>query len=199
MHEVGTSFLKGYRKGNNNSYQKDTDVFFEKNSHLNAAELQLNIANLFKWLSTKFTYIHLNKVWNMFKVNDKDTRMKSINIILVSLLLTLNIFHTSSKCFYGWLGTDDCLLIKHKHIYNDMDELTEESIRWNTFIIICISILTTAWLIKYKFFNEKRGMGNRAQPFSINSLCEILKCFRCNSNLETLNKVWKNLKKVSKN
>ena len=34
----------------------------------------------------------------MFKVNNKDTRTMSI---LVSLLLTLNIFQTLSYCFYG--------------------------------------------------------------------------------------------------
>ena len=31
-------------------------------------------------------------------------------IILVSLLVTLNIFHTFFQCFYCWLGTDKCLL-----------------------------------------------------------------------------------------
>ena len=35
----------------------------------------------------------------MFKVNNKDTRMMP-GVILVSLLLTLNIFHTFFYCFF---------------------------------------------------------------------------------------------------
>ena len=36
----------------------------------------------------------------MLKVNDKDTRMTSSNdVVLVSLMSTLNIFHTFFKCF----------------------------------------------------------------------------------------------------
>ena len=35
--------------------------------------------------------IYLNKVWNMFKVNNKDTKTTS-DVVLLSLLLTLNIF-----------------------------------------------------------------------------------------------------------
>ena len=38
-------------------------------------------------------YKHLNKVWNLFKVNNKDTRNTSKDVVLVFLLLTLNRFH----------------------------------------------------------------------------------------------------------
>ena len=37
----------------------------------------------------------------MFKVNNKDTRMTPIGVVLVSLLLTLNIFHTCSSVSIG--------------------------------------------------------------------------------------------------
>ena len=33
------------------------------------------------------------KVWNMFKVNNKNTRATSVDVELLFLLLTLNIFH----------------------------------------------------------------------------------------------------------
>ena len=39
-----------------------------------------------------------NKTINMFKVNNKDTRTSGV--VLVSLSLTLNIFHTLFYCFY---------------------------------------------------------------------------------------------------
>ena len=55
-----------------------------------------------------------NKVWKMFKDtrnNNKDTRKTPPNcVILVSLLLTLNIFHTLCKCFYCWISTCNCRL-----------------------------------------------------------------------------------------
>ena len=34
-----------------------------------------------------------SKVWNIFKANNKDRRHNDANGVLVSLLLTLNIFH----------------------------------------------------------------------------------------------------------
>ena len=40
---------------------------------------------------------------------------KDINdVVLVFLLLTLNIFHTFSLCFYSWLWTSKCLLGQSK-------------------------------------------------------------------------------------
>ena len=45
-----------------------------------------------------------NVVFNMFKVNTKDTKTMSMNVLLVSLLLTLNRFYTTfailSKFFF---------------------------------------------------------------------------------------------------
>ena len=43
----------------------------------------------------------LHKVWNMFKINNKD-------VVLVSFLLTLNIFHTWFYCFLCLLRTCSC-------------------------------------------------------------------------------------------
>ena len=34
------------------------------------------------------------KVWNIFKANNKDIRTTSNGLVLVSLLLTMNMFHT---------------------------------------------------------------------------------------------------------
>ena len=42
----------------------------------------------------------------MFKVNNKDTKTTS----LVSLVVTLKIFHTFFYCFHWWLWTGKCPL-----------------------------------------------------------------------------------------
>ena len=52
-------------------------------------------------------------MWNMFKVNNKDTRIDKVNdkvknkdtvdVVLASLVLTLNTFDFLLQCFYCWL------------------------------------------------------------------------------------------------
>ena len=72
------------------------------------------------------------KMWNMFKINNKGTRIRKVNdkviskrtgirkvndifnnrdtvdVVLVSLLLTLNTFHFLLQCFYCWLWSVIC-------------------------------------------------------------------------------------------
>ena len=49
----------------------------------------------------------------MFKFNNKNTKTKcEIYVVLVSLLLTLNIFHTLFQCFYCYLWAGKCRLGK---------------------------------------------------------------------------------------
>ena len=43
---------------------------------------------------SRSTVQELDKLYNVYKVYNKDTRARSIDNILVSLLLTVNIFHT---------------------------------------------------------------------------------------------------------
>ena len=50
---------------------------------------------------------HQNDVWNLFKVNDKVN-----HVVLVSILLTWNTFHTLSWCFYCWLWTSKYRSVK---------------------------------------------------------------------------------------
>ena len=62
----------------------------------------------------------LCKIWNMFKVNNKDTRTHKVNnkvnnkdiidIVLISLLLNLNIMHLLLQCFYCCLWSVNCQL-----------------------------------------------------------------------------------------
>ena len=64
----------------------------------------------------------------LFKVNDKNSRKRSeicskltiktpercqndvSGVVLIFLLLTLNMFHTSFQCFFCWLRTSKCFL-----------------------------------------------------------------------------------------
>ena len=46
------------------------------------------------FICSKSTKEKLEKVWNMFKVNNKETGTKPMDVVVVFLLLTLNIFHT---------------------------------------------------------------------------------------------------------
>ena len=46
----------------------------------------------------------LKKMWNMFKVCNRSTKnCDVIDVVLVFLLLTLNIFRIFFECFYCWL------------------------------------------------------------------------------------------------
>ena len=50
------------------------------------------------------------KLWNMFKVNDKVKNKDTVDVVLPSLLLTLNIFHFLLQCSKCWLWSDNCRL-----------------------------------------------------------------------------------------
>ena len=45
---------------------------------------------------------HQSNVWNLFKINNKDTRTTS-DVVLVSLLSNLNRFYTLLWCFHCWI------------------------------------------------------------------------------------------------
>ena len=51
---------------------------------------------------------HQNNGWNLFKVNNKDTRATSVMLHL--LLLTLNLFHKLLWCFHCGVWTNKCHL-----------------------------------------------------------------------------------------
>ena len=57
-------------------------------------------------LVQKQQWKHQNNVWNLFKVNNKDTR----RLVLVSLLLSLNRIHTLFWCYHCWLWISNCRL-----------------------------------------------------------------------------------------
>ena len=63
-------------------------------------------------------YFTSYKMCNMFKINKNGTRIRKVNdkvnnkytvdVVLVSLLLTLNTFHFWKQCFYLWLWSVKC-------------------------------------------------------------------------------------------
>ena len=78
-------------------------VIFEHISHLFLVFLLLTLK---KWMLAGnmprriWDHINPSNIY-LFKVNNKNIR-KRINVILLSLLLTLNIFYTSFEFFYCW-------------------------------------------------------------------------------------------------
>ena len=67
--------------------------------------LQLILVTQLTFTCSTSTIETTEKVWNMFKVNNKNT---IIDIVLVFLLLTLNLFHTFFYCFFCWLWKSKC-------------------------------------------------------------------------------------------
>ena len=72
----------------------------------------------FNLQSVKLTF--LSKIWNMFKVNNENTRIRKVNdkdknkdtidVALASLLLILNTFDFLLQCYYCWLWSGNCRL-----------------------------------------------------------------------------------------
>ena len=50
-------------------------------------------------------------MWSMLKVNSKDTSTALKDVVLVSILSTLNIFHAFLQGFYFWLLASFWLLV----------------------------------------------------------------------------------------
>ena len=65
-------------------------------------------------------YFSSCNMWNMFKINNKGTRIRRVNdkvnnkdtidVVLVSLLLTFNTFDYLLQSFYFWIGSVNCRL-----------------------------------------------------------------------------------------
>ena len=70
---------------------------------INGSKLTDDIPLSFKYHQLAITCSKLTigniEIWNIYKVNNKDTRTTPNGVVLVSLLLTLNIFHISLLSF----------------------------------------------------------------------------------------------------
>ena len=88
--------------------------------HFNLQSVKLTFLSFFQYKACILTFFMPCKMWNMFKVNNKDTKIcivnnkvknkDTIDIVLPSLLLTLNISHFLLQCFYCWLSSVNCWL-----------------------------------------------------------------------------------------
>ena len=83
--------------------------YIRKEKHFNLQSAKHTF--LFSSIKHVFCYFFTScKMWNMFKNNNKETRIRKVNdkvknkesvdVVLASLLLTLNIFHFLLQCFY---------------------------------------------------------------------------------------------------
>ena len=75
----------------------------------------------FSCIKHVFRHVFMScKIWNLFKVNNIDTRIRKINgkvknkdsvdVVLASLWLTWNTVHFLLQCFYLWLRSVNCQL-----------------------------------------------------------------------------------------
>ena len=74
----------------------------------------------FQYKSRIFAFFTSCKMGNMFRVDNKDTRIRKVNIkaknkdtvdvVLATSLLTLRTFHFLLQCFYCWLWSVNCWL-----------------------------------------------------------------------------------------
>ena len=95
-------------------------VYIREKKQFNLQSVKLTFLSFLQYKARISSFFMPCKMWNMFKVNNKDTKIRKVNnkvknkdtidIILPSLLLTLNIFHFLLQCFYCWLSSVNCWL-----------------------------------------------------------------------------------------
>ena len=92
-------------------------IWDEKHFNLQSVKL-ITFLSFFQYKARILGYLTSCKMWKMFKVNNKGTRIPKVNnevnnkdtldVVLVSLLLNLNTFHFLLQCFYCWLWSVNC-------------------------------------------------------------------------------------------
>ena len=106
--EQNGNFLIKFTNEKNNEKNWQQNVNFQQFSFLEFIFAQVNPQETNT--CSMWTKEASKNVRNMFKISNRNTRTTSINVALVSLLLTLSILHTFSQCFFFWLCTGKCLL-----------------------------------------------------------------------------------------
>ena len=106
--EQNGNFLIKFTNEKNNEKNWQQNVNFQQFSFLEFIFAQVNPRE--RNTCSMWTKEASKNVRNMFKISNRNTRTTSINVALVSLLLTLSILHTFSQCFFFWFCTGKCLL-----------------------------------------------------------------------------------------
>ena len=88
-------------------------AYIREEKHFNLQSVKLTFLSFFQHKSRISAFFPSCKMWDMFKVNNKDTRIRKVNdkvknkdtvdVVRAFLLLTLNTFHFLLQCFYCWL------------------------------------------------------------------------------------------------
>ena len=95
-------------------------AYIQEKNYLNLQFFKLTFLSFFQYKARITAFFTSCKMWNMFKVNNKDTRIRKVNdkiwnkdivdVALTSLFLTLNTFYFLLECFYCWLWSVNCRL-----------------------------------------------------------------------------------------
>ena len=96
-------------------------AYIREEKHFNLKSVKLIFLCFIQYRARISAFFTSCKMWNMFKVNNKDTRIckvddkvkknkDTVDVVLASLLLILNTFHFLIQCFYCWLWSVNCRL-----------------------------------------------------------------------------------------
>ena len=87
-------------------------AYIREEKHFNFQSAKLHFLSFFQYKSCIIAFFTSCKMWNMLKVDNKDTRIRKVNnkvknkdtieVVLATFLLTMSTFHIS-HCFYCWL------------------------------------------------------------------------------------------------
>ena len=95
-------------------------AYIREEERFNLQSVKLTFLSFFQYKPRISAFFMSCKMWDMFKVNNKVTRIRKVNdkvknkdtvdVVLASLLLTLNTCHFLLQCFYCWLWPVNCRL-----------------------------------------------------------------------------------------
>ena len=88
-------------------------AYIREEKHFHLQSVILTVLSFFQYKVSILAFFTSYKMWNMFKVNNKDTRICKLNnkvknkdtidVVLATLLLILNTRHFLLQCSYCWL------------------------------------------------------------------------------------------------
>ena len=78
---------------------KGAVVYIREEKHFNLQFVKPTFLSFFQYKARILAFFMSWKLWNIFKVKNKDI----VDVVLASLLLTLNKFDFLLQCFYCWL------------------------------------------------------------------------------------------------
>ena len=101
------------------AYIREGGAYIREEKHFNLLSVKLTFLSFFQYKARISAFFTSSKMWNMFKVNNKDTGIRKANdkakmkkdtvdVVLAFSLLTLSTFYFLIHCLYFWLWSVNC-------------------------------------------------------------------------------------------